>query len=56
MSPYFVEHIIINSPSKETITAGLGNAYQYGFVLIALIIVGIIVWLRKRKQKNKPDS
>lgn len=53
MNFYFTEHIVINNPSKETIMAGLGNAYQYGFVLLALIIVGIIVWFRKIKQKDK---
>jgi len=53
MKLYFYEHIIVNSPSKETITAGLGNVYQYSFVLLALIVIGIIIWLRKIKQKSK---
>ena len=52
MKLYFYEHVIVNSPSKETITAGLGNVYQYSFVLIALVIVGIIMWIRKRKNKK----
>ena len=52
MKLYFYEHIIVNSPSKETITAGLGNVYQYSFVLLALVIVGIILWIRKRKNKK----
>jgi len=53
MKLYFYEHIIINSPSRETITAGLGNAYQYGFALLALVIVSIIMWIRKRKKSQK---
>jgi len=44
-------HPILIHPSRETLTAGLGNVYQYGFVLLALIIIGIISWIRRKRKK-----
>jgi len=41
---------IVNSPSKETISIGLGPAEQYMIILIAILLVGIwLYWRRKRK-------
>ena len=48
----FLNHVILNNPSKETISAGLGPVEQYGFILIALIIVGIIVYFIKRRKRK----
>ena len=48
----FTNHVVLNNPSKETISAGLGPVEQYGFILIALIIVGIITWFSKKKKKK----
>lgn len=44
------ETVILNSPGRETISAGLGPIEQYGFILFVLIIIGIII-LIKRKRK-----
>ena len=48
----FLNHVILNNPSRETISAGLGPIEQYSFILIALIIVGIIIWFSKKKKKD----
>ena len=48
----FLNHVILNNPSRETISAGLGSVEQYSFILIALIIVGIIIWFSKKKKKD----
>ncbi len=48
----FLNHVILNNPSRETISAGLGPVEQYSFILIALIIVGIIIWFSKKKKKD----
>ena len=48
----FLNHVVLNNPSKETVSAGLGPVEQYGFILITLIIIGIII-LFKRKKKSK---
>jgi len=47
----FANHIILNNPSRETISAGLGPVEQYGFILVVLIIVGIIIRFSKKKKK-----
>ena len=41
----FLHHnpVILNNPGRETITAGLGPIGQYGILLAALIIIGVIV-------------
>ena len=46
------ETVILNDPGRETIMAGLGPVEQYGFVLLALIVVGIIVFIRRKKRKK----
>ena len=48
----FLNHVILNNPSRETISAGLGPAEQYGITILALIIIGIIAYFIKRR-KNK---
>jgi len=50
---YLLNQTIIISPSRETITAGLGNAYQYGFVILALIIIGIASWIKRKRKKDE---
>lgn len=47
----FLNHVILNNPSKETISAGLGPTIQYGFSLFALIFIGIIAYFIKRRKK-----
>jgi hypothetical protein len=44
---------VAGSVSRETIDAGLGTPWQYIFILIALVIVGIILWIRHRRKKNE---
>ncbi|KKL48097.1 hypothetical protein LCGC14_2328960 [marine sediment metagenome] len=46
------ETVIMNDPGRETITAGLGPIQQYGIVLLALIVIGIIAYFIKRKKKK----
>ena len=46
------ETVILNNPGRETLSAGLGPIEQYGVVLVVLIIVGIIIFI-KRRRKNK---
>ena len=48
----FLYHVVLNNPSRETISAGLGPARQYGFIIIVLIIIGIIIWFSKKKKSN----
>ena len=48
----FLNHVVLNNPSRETISAGLGPAGQYGFIIIVLIIIGIIIWFSKKKKSN----
>ena len=47
-----ISHVILNNPSRETISAGLGPVEQYSITLLALIIIGIVAYFTKRK-KNK---
>ena len=48
----FLHHeVVLNSPSRETISAGLGPAGQYGIILVALILIGVVLYI-KRKKKN----
>lgn len=49
---FFLNHVILNSPSRETISAGLGPVEQYSFILIALIFIGVISYFIKRKKRN----
>jgi len=43
-------HPIVNSPSKETISIGLGLAEPYIIILIAILLVGgWLYWGRKKK-------
>ncbi len=46
------ETVILNDPGRETISAGLGPIGQYGITLLALIIIGIIVYIKRKKSKN----
>jgi len=49
----FLHHeFILNNPSKETVSAGLGPVEQYGIILFAFIIIVIISYFIKRKKKN----
>lgn len=50
MMSIFLE-IFVNNPSRETATAGLGNAEQYVIVLLALIIIAILIYLKRRNKK-----
>ena len=53
----FLDHIILNNPSKETTSAGLGPIEQYGFILIALILIWIVAYfIKRRKIKNSKNS
>jgi len=45
--------VILNNPGRETISAGLGPIQQYTISLVALIIIGIIVYFIRRKKKKK---
>lgn len=49
----FLHHnpVILNNPGRETITAGLGPIGQYGILLAALIIIGVIVYIKRKKRK-----
>jgi len=49
---YLISHIILNNPSRETISAGLGPIEQYSITLIAFILIVIIAYFIKRR-KNK---
>lgn len=44
------ETVILNNPGRETISAGLGPIEQYGFVLLALIVVGVIYFFKRKKK------
>jgi len=43
------ETVILNHPGRETLTAGLGPIEQYTISLVALIIIGIVAYFRKKK-------
>jgi len=45
-----LNHIILNNPSRETISAGLGPIEQYSAILLIFIIV-VIYYFIKRKRK-----
>jgi len=49
MLPVFMNHVVLNNPSRETLSAGLGPAEQYSVALVAFIIIVIIVYFRKKK-------
>ena len=49
----FLNHVILNNPSTETISSGLGPSGQYGIIIFVLIIVGIIVYFIKRRKINQ---
>jgi len=44
-----LNHVILNNPGRETLTAGLGPAEQYFVALVALIIIVLVVYFRKKK-------
>ena len=47
----FLNHAVAdNNPGIETISAGLGPAEQYGISLIFLIIIGIMVYFKRKKK------
>ena len=46
---FFLSHVTLNNPSRETLTAGLGPAEQYSIALVALIAIVIFVYFRKKK-------
>ncbi|MCH8945615.1 MAG: LPXTG cell wall anchor domain-containing protein [Nanoarchaeota archaeon] len=48
----FLNHVILNNPSRETISAGLGPIEQYSIILVALILIGIIAYFIKRKRRS----
>ena len=47
------ETVILNNPGRETISAGLGPIEQYGIILIFVVVVGIVLYLIKRKGGKK---
>ena len=47
------ETVILNNPGRETIMAGLGPVEQYTISLVALIIIGIVVYFIRKKRKKK---
>jgi len=53
----FLNHESVSVPiAKETVSAGLGSPAQYGLTLLALIIIGSIIYFRKRKNKKKKSK
>ena len=48
----FLNHVVLNNPSRETISAGLGPIEQYSITLLALIVIGIIAYFTKRRKDN----
>ena len=48
----FLYHVVLNNPSRETISAGLGPVEQYGFILVVLILIGIVAYFIKKKKKK----
>ena len=46
------EIVILNNPSRETISAGLGPSVQYGITIIALIVIGIVAYFIKRSKRK----
>jgi hypothetical protein len=50
----FLQHetVILNDPGRETITAGLGPIQQYGLLLLALILIGIVFYIKKSRKKH----
>ena len=49
----FLHHeVILNNPSRETISAGLGPIEQYSITLLALIFIGVIAYFIKRRKKR----
>ena len=48
----FLNHVVLNNPSKETVSAGLGPVEQYGIILFAFIIIVIISYFIKRRKKK----
>ncbi len=44
-------HPLFNSPTKETISAGLGPSEQYIISLIALLFIGLWVYFSRKKKK-----
>ena len=49
---FLITHVVLNNPSRETISAGLGPIGQYGITLIALIVIGIISYFIKRRKRK----
>ncbi len=47
-------HTLLNNPSQETISAGLGPVEQYGVILIILFIA-LFYLLRKKTNKFSKD-
>ena len=47
----FLHHTVLqNDPGRETITAGLGPAGQYGIIIVALILIGVVLYIRRKKK------
>jgi len=47
----FLDHVILNNPSQETISAGLGPVEQYSIALFFFILAIIVIYFKKRKKK-----
>jgi len=47
----FLNHVVLNNPSRETISAGLGPVEQYSFILVVLIFIGIFIYFIKKHKK-----
>ena len=46
------EIVILNNPSRETISAGLGPSEQYGITIVALVVIGIVAYFIKRRKRK----
>ncbi len=47
----FLHHaVVMNDPGRETISAGLGPAGQYGIILVALILIGVVLYIKRKKK------
>ena len=48
----FLHHVVIqNNPARETISAGLGPAGQYGIIIVVLILIGVALYIKRKKKK-----
>lgn len=48
----FLNHVALNSPSDETVSAGLGPIWQYGILLLVFVIIVLVYFLKKNKNNK----